>query len=601
VCLGFSADIAWFAAALFATHPVQTEAVAWIAGRNDPLMMLFLLLSLVFLLQARRAQQPYRKTGCYALFCCSFACSLLTKETAVVMVPLLALIDFFYQKDSWSRQRRGETIFVYGLLGVVVLCFLLLRRLAFTDLGSRFELQTASIATALTTPLAVYCYYLKVLFFPVNLTVAPSIPCKEAFLTPRFIACYLLLVCLIIGGVWRKFYREGAFGMLWILLYLLPVSGVIWMGVPILEHRLYGASIGFCLMAATGCYYISSAASFSAVLHKKLLPLTIALMVISYSILTIQRNRVWKDDVSIWEDTVKKAPASATALNNLASALISAENYDPAITFLNKAQKINPQAEKVYGNLGIAYLHNKDYEKALAAFNKTLRLNPRSAETHTYMGILLKQTGDRNTAIACFKKALEYKPDFFKSHLQLGMLYQEQGEKQKALVEYEKALKQAPRDSAVHNALGLLYAGEGQFEEAFKHYQAALSQEPLNYEVLNNVALLYIRLKNFEKARSILKEAISRNPGSPELHLNMGIAFFNLGKIEEAIDEYHKALALDPAHIDAHFNIAAAYLLLPAKKDKAIYHFNQVLRLNPDYKNKAAVEGTLAKLKNSHE
>ena len=128
-----------------------------------------------------------------------------------------------------------------------------------------------------------------------------------------------------------------------------------------------------------------------------------------------------------------------------------------------------------------------------------------------------------------------------------------------------------------------------------------LNRTPSNYEALNNVALLYIKLKAYEKALPILKEAISRNPGSPELHLNLGIAFFNLGKIEEAIDEYHKALALDPAHIDAHFNIAAAYLLLPAKKDKAIYHFNQVLRLNPDYKNKAVVEGTLAKLKNSHE
>ena len=600
--LGFSCNIAVLTAALFATHPVQTEAVSWIAGRNDPLMLLFSLLSFNLLFSGRLSPLPRRKIISYAAAFTFFLCALLTKETAIILLPLLMLTDFFHNKRVPAASSGSEKAAVYSMYALICAGFLIIRSMVFSGLSAKLAIDPDKLFSLPKIPLAVYSYYFKVLFFPVNLTVSPPLYGNSTAIGGEdFIPALFFMGVIIAAVLLRRVYAAGLFCISWVIIYLLPVSGIVWMGVPILEHRLYGASIGFCLMAATGCYYISSAASFSAVLHKKLLPLTIALMVISYSILTIQRNRVWKDDVSIWEDTVKKAPASATALNNLASALISTENYDPAITFLNKAQKINPQAEKVYGNLGIAYLHNKDYEKALAAFNKALQLNPRSAETYTYMGILLKQTGDRSTAIAYFKKALEYKPDFFKSHLQLGMLYQEQGEKQKALVEYEKALKQAPRDSAVHNALGLLYAGEGQFEEAFKHFQLTLKQNPSNREALNNMALLYIKLKAYEKALPVLKEAISRNPGSPELHLNLGIAFFNLGKIGEAIDEYHKALALDPAHIDAHFNIAAAYLLLPAKKDKAIYHFNQVLRLNPNYKNKAAVEGTLAKLKNSHE
>ena len=83
------------------------------------------------------------------------------------------------------------------------------------------------------------------------------------------------------------------------------------------------------------------------------------------------------------------------------------------------------------------------------------------------------------------------------------------------------------------------------------------------------------------------------------MHLNLGIVLFNLGKIEDAIDEYSNALTLEPSYIDAHFNIAAAYLLIAAEKDKAIYHFNQVLSLNPDYKNKKFIEQALAKLEDS--
>jgi tetratricopeptide (TPR) repeat protein len=597
LCLGFSAGIAWFAAALFATHPVQTEAVAWIAGRNDPLMMLFLLLSLVFLLQARQTHEPYRKTGCYALSCCSFACSLLTKETAVVMVPLLALIDFFYQKDSWSRQRRGETIFVYGLLGVVVLCFLLLRRLAFTDLGSRFELQTASIATALTTPLAVYCYYLKVLFFPVNLTVAPSIPCKEAFLTPRFIACYLLLVCLIIGGVWRKFYREGAFGMLWILLYLLPVSGVIWMGVPILEHRLYGASIGFCLMLSVACNRYAAGTAVAGQGIKRNPGYGIAVfIVILYSLLTVERNRLWQNDVSVWSDTVKKSPNSVTALNNLGSAQIREKKYDDAINYLNRALKISPAAEKAYGNLGLAYSLKKEYGPALAAYQKVLTLNPRSAETCSNIGMIFRETGDYVTALAWFGKALEIKPDFAQAYLNRGLVYYDQGDKQKAIAAYQTASQLAPHSSYVHNTLGLFYMQEGDAASAFKHYETALSLDASNYEALNNIALLYIKQKLFAKALPFLTKAAALRPSSPEIYLNTGIVFFNIGKPRNAIQEYKKALDLNPSYVEAHFNIAAAYLLFPEEQKQAQYHFKQVLALDPDYPHKALIEQILIKL-----
>jgi tetratricopeptide (TPR) repeat protein len=598
--LGFSSNIAVLTAALFATHPVQTEAVSWIAGRNDPLMVLFSLLSFNLLFSGRLSPVPRGKAIRYVTAFMFFACALLAKETAIIFLPLLILTDFFYKKRFVQSATRYEKAAVYSIYALISLGFLMIRNIIFSGLSTKLVLSSDMILNLAKTPLAVYSYYFKVLLFPLNLTVSPPLYGSQATLTAGSLVPVILLISVIaIAVLLRKVYAEGLFGMLWVIIYLLPVSGLIWMGVPILEHRLYGASVGFCLLAATGCYYPFSAASPVAVLYKKMLPVLIMLIVSSYSILTVQRNCVWKDDVSIWEDTVKKTPASVTALNNLSSALIKIKKYDLAITYLNQAQQINPQKEKIWGNLGIAYLHKKDYAQALAAFKKALQLNPRSAETYTYMGVLLKETRDLRTAISCFKKALEYKPDFFKSHLNLGALYTEQGEKQKALAEYLEALHYAPHNSTVHNALGLLYVDEGKFEEALKHYQAVLSRDPLNYETLNNVAILYIKLQAFEKALPILKEAISHNPGSPEMSLNLGIVLFNLGKIQEAIDEYTNALTLNPSYIDAHFNIAAAYLLIPAEKDKAIYHFNQVLRLNPYYKNKEVVEKTLAELENN--
>jgi len=595
--LGFSSNISLFTAALFATHPIQTEAVSWIAGRNDPLMVLFSLLSFNRLFSARLLPASRAKIIRYVAAFAFFACALLAKETAIIFLPLLILIDFFYAKHFVQSSSRYERAAVYSTYVLISLGFLMIRNIILSGLSAKPALNPDKILSLLKTPLAVYSYYFKVLFFPFNLTVSPPLNISRAMISSSDLIPVFFSVCIIvIAALIRRVYREGLFGVLWVIIYLLPVSGLVWMGVPILEHRLYGASIGFSLLAATTVYSLWCPSKYTSSLPKKMLSVLIILILISYSTLTIQRNFLWKDDVSIWEDAVKKAPTSITALNNAASSLIKVKKYDLAITYLNQAQKLNPQKEKIYVNLGIAHLQKKDYAKALAAFEKALQLNPRSAETFNYMGIIFKEKGEGCTAITYFEKALECKPDFLISRLNLGELYTQQGEKQKAVAEYLEALQYAPHNSTVHNALGLLYVDEGKFEEAFNHYQVVLSRDSLNYEALNNMAILYIKLQAFEKALPILKEAISHNPRSPEMHLNLGIVFFNLGKIQEAIDEYSNALTLLPSYVDAHFNIATAYLLIPSEKDKAIYHFNQVLSFNPDYKNKKFIEKALADL-----
>jgi hypothetical protein len=99
------------------------------------------------------------------------------------------------------------------------------------------------------------------------------------------------------------------------------------MGVPILEHRLYGASIGFCLMLSVACSRYSAGIAASGQGKKWNLGYGIAVfIVILYSLLTVERNRIWQNDVSVWSDTVKKSPNSVTALNNLGSAQIREKN-----------------------------------------------------------------------------------------------------------------------------------------------------------------------------------------------------------------------------------------------------------------------------------
>lgn len=592
VNLGLSGIVAFFTAGLFAAHPVQTESISWISGRNDSLMVLFVLFFFNLQLLARKIKKVQFKIICYSSAAAAFACAVLTKESAVIALPLLILIDIFFQTKAWKTPLHRETLAEYTSLVLVIGCLLLLRSHAISNLPSQFSFNFGKLFNALTTPLTIYTYYCKVLLFPFNLTVAPSLYSRP----PGSMILMLLIVCSIALASMLKtnIRKEVLFGILWIMVYLLPVSGFVWMSVPILEHRLYGASIGFCFMLAVVCY--NGCAMLKTHAKGVLSCVILVALLILYSYLTIDRNRTWNDEATIWSDTLKKTPNSVMALNNLANALIQQKKIDQGIAYLHTGLKLNPRAEKLYGNLGRAFFYKKDYAQAIKAYEMALSINPRSAETYNHIALAYKFNGNNEAALANFNKSLALKPRFLSVYLNRGDLYRECGDKIRALADYQRALQLSPHSSAVHNALGFFYEQQDEPEKALTHYQLAIAVEPGNYQTLNNISQLYSRQGDYEKALTYQAKALTIKPDAPELHLNLGLLYFNLGKLNQAIEAYRRALSINPAYIEAHFNIATAYLLTPEGKDKAIEHFNRVLTLKPDYIHSNLIKKVLSSL-----
>lgn len=594
--LGTAPLISFATAALFAAHPVQTEAVAWIAGRNDPLMVLFLLASLISLFKGRNTPRPLLKLLFYGMSCVSFACALLAKEAAVILIGLLVLIDLFFQK-SRRRLAHMETLIMYGALAGTTLGFFLLRHIIITQ--PYLKLSFLPAIKAFATPFILYIYYLKVLFLPINLTVDPPFlqQCTANIFSAFF--CITAFLSIVTGAfLFKKIFAEGLFGICWIIIYLLPVCGFVWMGVPILEHRAYGASIGFCFMLASLCYRFSLCRITVCTKYKWLktwLPLCMILAI--YSLLTVNRNFIWKDDSSVWNDTLNKSADSARALYNLGSTLLKQNKLEPAIDLLQRALQHYPDPDKIYNSLGVAFFAQGQYDNALDAFKKVITINPESSYGYYNMGILFKEQRDFESALTCFQKSLQLKPYFSKAYISRGMIYAQQGNREKEINEYQTALKISPYSSPLQNALGLFYAQQDDAEKAVEHYKKAISFDPSNYEALNNIALLYIKLGRFYDAIPYIKKALLIHSDSPELHLNLGISYFNTKNINEAIAEYKRALNLNPAFADVHFNIAVAYMCIPGKQNETLHHFNKVLELKPDHPQKKLILQTISNLK----
>ena len=95
---------------------------------------------------------------------------------------------------------------------------------------------------------------------------------------------------------------------------------------------------------------------------------------------TYQRNKTWKDSLTLWENTVGKAPLKARALNGLGLAYSDRGSHDKAIEILNRAIEADPKHVKAYNNLAITYSKMGLYEKSIEHFNHAIKIRPSYAK-----------------------------------------------------------------------------------------------------------------------------------------------------------------------------------------------------------------------------
>lgn len=586
------------ACALFAVHPINTEAIAWIAGRNDPIMFFFLIFSCLCMCRGRRAQTALRKTALYCFACISYGCALLAKETAVITLPLFLLVDVWFLKKRY-RPFRYEIAALYTALTLITIFFFMLRNNIIHQpfLQLSFQPDIRSLAT----PCIIYLYYIKTLCFPANLTVDPSsflIRCMKS--STVIITCSAFCISLVTAAVlFRKYFKEGLFALLWILIYLAPVSGIVWMGVPILEHRAYGACAGFCFALAS-LYHRFLAHPIGGITGNTVRTgnAMLCIIVILFSLLTIQRNTLWKDEHTIWADTLQKSPESTQALVNLGVTFLRLNKPEPALDLFKKALAASPRSARIYNNIGSALFSLGRYDEAQQAQEQAIRLNPKSAEAYNNMGILFKARGDYEKAVSCFRKALALQPAFPAAHLHLGLLYADQNDIQNALTVLRNAITTLPNNSRLYNALGMVYSKKNDLEAALDGYTKAATLDATNYDAINNVTLLLIKLRRFQEAFPYAVKAVQIRTDSPELYLNLGIVCFNLGRIDESIAAYKNALNLNQEYVDAHFNLGVVLMRIQNKQKESLEHFQKVLELQPNHPNKELILGIISKFKN---
>lgn len=397
--LRFSKRVSLFAALIFVVHPVLSQAVAWIPGRNDSLLAVFVLASFIYFLDFINGGKKQKPLLWSLIF---FALALFTKETAIAL-PMLCI------GYLWLRQRLSlRTILPLGigwLMAAVV--WLPLR---FIAMSNPLPMSSHSIIQSFIENIPGTFPLLGKVFFPFNLSVLPVLP------DTTFIWGYIALSFLVGLGVFqiikkhtvRHTWRMMIFGLLWFATFLLPPfiisdpSGTTYF----LEHRLYLPIIGLLIFITE-----SFVGTYLDQLNRKRFLLSMSLTLLVLSVITFVHENVFADRLVFWQNAATHSPHSSLAQKNLGAMYYLDQNYELAEIYSKKALALNPEEPMAHNNLGLIDAARGQLEGARQEYLQELSFNPMYDDAHYNLGLLYYRMNDFANARKQWEETLRINPN----------------------------------------------------------------------------------------------------------------------------------------------------------------------------------------------
>ena len=483
--------MAFTVALLFACHPLQTQAVTYIVQRLTSLATLFCLASLVLHVHWRLASNSgarfsSRKVLPYYLLSLGTAVlAMKTKEIAFTL-PLVVIL---YEFSFFGKPDRRLTIMLTPLLLTIAIIPLTMINMQkpIGDLLS--DVGKATIVSShlsrweyLCTQFSVIVTYIRLLVLPVSQNLDYDYPVNHSLLEPKAFLSLMVLLALSAAAFlsWcnsatdkTSSVNEGAdgpsppasnlelrlaaFGIFWFFITLAVESSLIPIADVIFEHRVYLPSVGFFIamttLLAMGARKLSSR---SPGIYRVITPVTVVTVLLLAGA-TYARNDVWRDWITIWQDTVRKSPNKARPHNILAIGYLNQKFYDDALPEFLTAIALDPNYMQAYFNLGLAYKTMERADEAAAMYQRALSLtgqdNEMIAHISNELAVAYVLQGKVDLATETFSSAVRHQPDNPDYRKNLGHALLQMGHKDAAATEFRSALKLRPGDSEIREIL----------------------------------------------------------------------------------------------------------------------------------------------------
>jgi Flp pilus assembly protein TadD len=433
-------------AALFAVHPIHSEPVAWLAGITDLSYSLFVLAAL--LVASAPDATPTRRLLVAPVL---FALGMLSKEPAIVLLPILAVAlgAGGALRDVARRRAVAATLAAHAAAAAG---YLLVRAWALGGFAGTDRRVDVDAPRAVATGLALLGEYAKKLVLPVELSAMYDFGVVTQASDPRLWIGVTILVMVVAAAVRLRRVPGVPLGLALLLFPLLPTLYLPALGEGLFAERyLYLPSAGAALLVALALRAIAA----RAVLRNATVAAScVAVLVLGVS--SFDRNAVWRSDLTLWEDTAPKVPRRAGAQEALGTALYQVGRHEEAAAHLGRALGLNPALDGARVNLAASLCVLGRLEEAADHLRLVLERRPDHPEAHAVLGWALMAGGQVPEAIAAYERALAIKPNL------------------------------AP----AHHALGVAYAQFGDLPRAARHLREAARLDPGNPEYVRNLAAI---------------------------------------------------------------------------------------------------------------
>lgn len=613
--------LAFASAALFAVHPVHTEAVNGIVGRAELMSACF---GFITLLAARRARPVLAGVLLFL--------ALLSKEQAIV-IPLIPFLWFHPWKSPGGRRLLAG-------LAIAVVAYLALRTAV---LGSPTgvapsppgsinvdnPIAGATGAARVWTPLRVFGHAATLLTFPRSLSADYSYDQIPLVASPDLatILSIVALGALAFGAfALRKRAAPVSFGIAFFLLSWLVTSNIpIVIGTIFGERLLYLPSAGVCLAVAS---------ALAAVPARRLGAVAIAALALAGFARTWARNPDWKNNAALFASTVATSPRSCKALDGYASELLTAGRPKDAIPWAERALAVYPDYPNAHLTLAKCSRllatqetdagRRGELRRRADSEARRVAVAYGSADAWSVLGSVALDDGNVSDALASFRKSVELQPRFVPGLVGLGAAEMGDGHPEAALTHFEQALALDPANAAARqNASAALrelasratdqaarddLARRADAEESRAIALGAQSNDAAS--VANLHGLRGRRLldeRRFPEALAEFREAARLEPQAARAYLGIGTVLATQADAEadaarksslseQAIDAFEHALAVAPDDPTAHLNLGITYLRQRRDPQKVARHFREYLRLVPDSPQRAQMEETIRQM-----
>jgi len=508
--------VAFGAALLFAVHPVNTNAISYIAGRADPMAFAGMLGALLLFDSYCRQRSIVAFAG--AVLC--YLAALFSRENSMLFPVLVLLYSLIINHSSWRKAILSALPFA-----VLAVALGVIRHYALTSQG-----QVSGFSWALPfsirwqIPFRALATYFGLLVWPARLQMerqvvfgSPSLPA----LTAAGIAAAIGLVALA-----RRQSREVRFGVLWFIVAVIPMLGIFSLNASVAEHWIYVPSVGLYLAVLT-------------LPHRPLTRAIFAIAILALMTRTIVRNRDWADAATFYARTIKAAPYSASVRANLSHEFAVNGNEDRALAELLAAERLDPKYPTVKLKLAAAYMARGDRVQARAKLDECLALMPRNTAALLLAAEIVEQDNDLYRARQLLLAAMDTTSNPL-PWMRYAEFLQRHHENDKALTVVRQALTLEPGNATLHNLAGILLADTGDRAGAEQEFRTATTFDRHAPDAWINLGRLAARRDQWPAALTAYQRALQIAPDSPVAGYQIAIVHWKLGDRAQAEQELRR-------------------------------------------------------------